>query len=103
LFMRWNGAEWTLQNVSMEDPESEEPAETHMRSVSCTAAAFCVAAGSKVSLYWAGGEWLPLNYPSNNFQTPFYDLASVSCAPGKCIAVGMRNSTPIALGLAGGW
>jgi hypothetical protein len=78
----WNGATWTLSNVTAAPPP--------VAGLSCTSPTFCMAAAGNTFMTWNGdGSWSPLAVtPSSDDDA----IASVACtSPTFCLAVGSRD------------
>jgi Peptidase A4 family len=93
LAMQWNGAEWTTLVTPTLPHEGDLG--SALEAVSCTSAAFCIAAGYDentenqrfaLAERWNGTEWIP-ERPATRGETATLD--SVSCVSTReCIAVG---------------
>ncbi len=108
---RWNGATWVMQH----SPRVRHPGPGELTSVSCPAAAVCLAAGDTggsdtnfsahaLAERWTGKVWVSQRLPEPPGTTDSY-LNGISCSsPVACTAVGVSfNSSSRGLILAERW
>jgi hypothetical protein len=101
LIDRWNGARWVLQH----SPHVQHPGPGELWSVSCPAAAMCLAAGDTgengsstgdahaLAERWDGQAWVIQRLPEPP-GTSYSSLKGISCSsPVACTAVGERSGS----------
>ena len=93
---RWNGSSWTIQSTP-------QPADARQFfSVSCVSSTACIAVGGDgiavTAERWDGHRWRAQNVHFGDPGERPDELASVSCTPGRCAAVGWDN-----VGVCGGF
>jgi hypothetical protein len=108
---RWNGARWVLQH----SPRVQHPGPGELWSVSCPAAAVCLAAGDTgengspsgdahaLAERWDGRAWVIQRVPEPP-GTAYSSLKGISCSsPVACTAVGEFGAPAGTLALAERW